>query len=637
MFIRTKTTPRNKNISVQIVETIRSEGKIKQRIIRHIGTAASGKELENLKQIAQRIMAELKRDLSRKQDDKHVVFDNSIAISDSVILNGGSLEEMRRIILGIHDIYGYIYNHLGFDNLFSKMQNHKHLTQILREIVLARIANPQSKRASVQQLNDQFSIFINLDHVYQMMDKIDDNVCENIQKYALSTTLQLTGEKLKVLFYDVTTLYFESFTENDLMQNGYSKDLKFNQPQVLLALCVTHSGLPVGYELFPGSTFEGHTLIFALNKLKKRYLIDQVVIVADRGMLSEGNLHVLEQNKCPYIVGAKLKALDEIEQQKVIDWINTIKKEDIMDEVTHRILINPPKCSVKILLNNEDTAIYPKIKKLTYILSRNNDKWLLHTYKDGQQMSTIQVTEVHGLLEELAAFDAKNKLPRHNIQIIKKLILMYHQKPRTLILIYRTKRAQKDRADREKAIQKLQIRLKKSSNPKQLVSKYGFQKFIKVSGDAKLEIDEAKLIEETIWDGVFGIYTSDPNLTDKIIVSHYRGLWQVEESFRLNKHDLKIRPIYHWTPQRIKAHMAIAFMAFVCVRYLEYRIAHQSKKISPQVIRGALLQVQGSFIVDKGSGKTYLLSSKMNSDAQEIYRIMGVKKRHGFLEIKNKM
>ena len=70
---------------------------------------------------------------------------------------------------------------------------------------------------------------------------------------ALSETLKLTGEKLRVLFYDATTLYFESFIEDELRQNGYSKDMKFNQPQVLLALFVTEKGLPIGYELFPGS------------------------------------------------------------------------------------------------------------------------------------------------------------------------------------------------------------------------------------------------------------------------------------------------------------------------------------------------------------------------------------------------
>ena len=81
------------------------------------------------------------------------------------------------------------------------------------------------------------------------------------------------------MFFDCTTLYFESFTEDELKSNGYSKDFKFNQPQVMLALLVTTDGLPMGYEVFPGSTFEGHTLERAINNLKAFYAINEVVFV----------------------------------------------------------------------------------------------------------------------------------------------------------------------------------------------------------------------------------------------------------------------------------------------------------------------------------------------------------------------
>lgn len=267
MYVRTKSSPRSKNISVQIVESQRIEGKIKQKVIRHLGTTQPGDKLDELKKLAHSIIIELEHNAMFQVKSKNQAiksrFGELLSIANEVQLNGISIEETKRVIIGIHDIYGYIYDHIGFKNPFSRAKQREVSSKILREIVMARIANPDSKRASVAILAEQFGVDLNLDHVYQMMDKIDDIFCERIQKYALAATLKLTGEKLRILFYDATTLYFESFTEDILKQNGYSKDLKFNQPQVLLALFVTQNGLPVGYELFSGSTFEGHTLVTA--------------------------------------------------------------------------------------------------------------------------------------------------------------------------------------------------------------------------------------------------------------------------------------------------------------------------------------------------------------------------------------
>ena len=579
MFVRTKSSPRSQNVSVQIVESQRIDGKIKQHVVRHLGTTQPGEELERLKQLARSIIVDIEHndimlDKSKIKKPIESRFGALSSISDDLLLQGVSLEESKRVILGIHDVYGYIYDHIGFKNPFSKAKKREVSASILREIVMARIANPDSKRASVSILSEQFGVDLNMDNVYQMMDKIDDIFCKRIQRYALTATLHLTGEKLRVMFYDATTLYFESFTEDDLKKNGYSKDMKFNQPQVLLALFVTQGGLPVGYELFPGSTFEGHTLSISLNKLKERYGIKQVVFVADRGMLSDPNLRFLEENNYRYIVGAKLKSLDEISTKNVLEWVDSIPKDKIKGEVTHRMtVIQQTSHPIKIFLNpitEDDTS---KIIKQTYVLWRKDNQWKLTIYEDTKPGKKIDIRVISGLSLILSQIvEHEKKLSRQNRAQIKQLISKYHNKPRLLVLSYKTNRALKDRADREKSIQKLQIRLKRSKNPKQLVSKYGFQKFIKVEGDAELQIDNQKLYDESRWDGVSGIYISDQNLTNEEVIGHYRGLWQVEESFRIQKHDLKVRPIYHWTPNRIKAHIAISFMAFVCVRYLEYRI-----------------------------------------------------------------
>ena len=394
MFVRTKSSPRSENISVQIVESQRIDGKIKQHVVRHLGTTKPGEELEKLKQLARSIILDIEHnDLMLKTKEKTTTtlssrFGNLLPITDNLCLQGVSLEESKRVIIGIHDVYGYIYDHLGFKNPFSKANKREVSASILREIVMARIANPDSKRASVNILTEQFGIDLNLDHVYQMMDKIDDIFCDRIQKYALTATLQLTGDKLRVMFYDATTLYFESFTEDDLKQNGYSKDLKFNQPQVLLALFVTEGGLPVGYELFPGSSFEGHTLTTSLNKLKERYGIKQVIFVADRGMLSDPNLRFLEENNYRYIVGARLKSLDEVGTKNVLEWVDAIPKDNLQSEVTHRITVTPNTTyPIKIFFTRPTENDKSKIIKQTYVLWRKQEQLHIPTQVDHQFLS----------------------------------------------------------------------------------------------------------------------------------------------------------------------------------------------------------------------------------------------------------
>ena len=111
------------------------------------------------------------------------------------------------------------------------------------------------------------------------------------------------------MFFDVSTLYFESFIQDELRDFGYSKDNKFKETQVVLALAVTREGLPLGYKLFPGNTGETKTLVVFLNTWKKYIEINRVVFVADRGMFNYINLSFLEESGYEFIVAAKLRSL----------------------------------------------------------------------------------------------------------------------------------------------------------------------------------------------------------------------------------------------------------------------------------------------------------------------------------------
>ena len=552
MFVREKKMKGKTSSLIQIVENQRVGNTTKQRVLRHIGTGHTPEKIGELKRIAEVTKTQLENKTiaaeggqAKPQFAKHAGV--VTRISKSTQIDVSQLREKARHILGIHDIYGYLYNQLGFTNLFTRPRQREAAATLLREMVLARIANPVSKRASVEFLEEQFGVTLDLDAVYHMMDKMDDAFYERIQQRALDETLKLTGEKLRVLFYDATTLYFESFTEDELKQNGYSKDMKFNQSQVLLALFVTEKGLPVGYELFPGATFEGHTLIPVLEKLKDRYQLDEVIFVADRGLLSEDNLTYLEENKFKYIVGARIKNLSK-------------------------------KLERDILNSSHYKTIDIKFKSV----KKSREK----------------------PVQRMARFSHKG---------------------RELIVHYNSQRARKDEYDRMKALEKLTQKLAKSKDPKSLLNNYGYKKFIDFTGESTMSVNQEKVKTAAQWDGLLGVVTNMKDADPEQLLVYYRSLWQVEESFRINKHDLKMRPIYHWKPHRVRSHIAISFIAFVCVRYLEYLVSARSEKISPEVIRKALLRTQASIIEDKQSGKTFLLSSPISPVAKTIYRIIGIK------------
>jgi len=532
MFIRIKISPHNpKKKSVQIVESVRDGKKVKQRIIRHVGVALNDLELKKLKDLAEYIKVNIEHEHTPSLFSPEEVVEQAIASRNKseqekeLKVDLKKLKEEQRVTVGFHEIYGKIYRQLGFDELLES-----NAKTVLENIIMARIANPCSKRASVRLLEEDFGIHIDLNKVYRMMDKLDDSTISKMQKNTYQSVLSLFNDKIDVIFFDATTLYFESFTEDDLKQYGFSKDHKFNQSQVVLSLLVTKDGLPIGYDVFPGSTYEGSTLITALDKLKQQYAIDKVIFVADAGMLQEKNLFLLEEAGYEYIVCARLKNLSK-------QW-----KEEILS----------------------------------------------HNFNE------------------------------------KEIKLFQYSEKRKIVTYYSKTRAKKEKRDREKNVEKILKKLQKSKNPLTLVSNYGYKKYIQIKGKTEIVLNEKKLQEESRWDGICGIFTNCKNLSNEEVIGQYKGLWQVEESFRITKHDLKVRPIYHWTPERIKAHIAISFMAFSCVRLLEYRIKIQATKLSPMEIRHALSKIQLSILKDN-NGERYVLPSTYTTIGKKIYQLIGLK------------
>lgn len=321
MFVRTKQR-NNGKITIFIVENVRESGKVRQKTLRTVATVPP-EDLDRFTELAEHIHSEM--EVNRESNlfqaptlAEMVISSRNHSLYDESELpaNMRKLREESRIVSGVQDIYGRLYDEIGFNKIFRQCPVSG---SVLKDIVMARLAKPCSKRSSTELLARDFGINIPLEKVYRMMDTLTEARINRLQDICWVHSRSLLTEEINLLFYDCTTLYFESFTEDELRSFGYSKDHKFNQGQVLLALMVTREGLPVGYEIFPGNMYEGDTFSHAIEKIKNRYRVKRAIVVADSGLLSKPNIELLEKEKYDFILGARLRSLSDKWQNRILD------------------------------------------------------------------------------------------------------------------------------------------------------------------------------------------------------------------------------------------------------------------------------------------------------------------------------
>ena len=541
MFVRVKTTPNSPRKAVQLVESVRDGNTVRQKIVRHIGIARDEDQLVQLKDLAEVVKAKLQADTQPQLCRPEDVVEQVIAAQqhqDEAPLNVNlkALREIQRLTSGIHAVYGAVYESLGLNRLLPAWR-YRASHKALFHTVMARLANPQSKRAGVRTLENDFGVQVSLPQVYRMMDLLDAPRITHLNNVAGQQARALLRGPLRILLFYCTTLYFESFTENNLKQPGYSKDPRFRACQSVLTLAATETGLPVGYTVQPWAAVEGHSLIPVVKALRAEHNADDAVIVADRGMLNEENLKTLEEADLYYIVGARLKSLPRAVQTQVLD----------------------------------------------------GDRYQTLEDSDGARVLDIS----------------------HD--------------SRRLVVGFSPVRAEKDRRNRDQAIAKLRKKLARSRNPEDLLNNDGYKKYLKVDGETTLSVNPDKVTEAQRWDGLHGVVTNLPAATTTTtVLNQYRDLVQVQDTFRVSKHDLKVRPIYHWTPRRIQAHIAIAFLSLLCVRHLQYRMTLQARPVSPEEIRNALTHVQHSILAHEQTNRRYVIPSAISETGRQLYKVIGL-------------
>ena len=232
MFIRKKKNPSGV-VSVQIIDKSRGA----YRVVKTIGSSSNTATIESLYQKGKKWISAY----SREQD----VFEQSDQESEEKQVTDYLLSNIKNILLnGTQLVLDRVYSVTGFDVIED---------DILRQLVIARLSQPLSKSATVDYLLSHFDEDVQLHKIYRYLDKLYNTQQIQIQQISVAHTKKILGGKIGLMFYDVTTLYFETDKSDELREKGFSKDGKHSQPQIVLGLLVSRDGYPLSYSIFNGS------------------------------------------------------------------------------------------------------------------------------------------------------------------------------------------------------------------------------------------------------------------------------------------------------------------------------------------------------------------------------------------------
>ncbi len=319
MQVRTTITSSGKT-AVQVVKRFNHRTKV----IKHIGSAENKRELDKLKKLVYHYIditnktVPLFPELLTQKEAQHLVTVENLIFT-------------RTYHRFAYEFFSFFYERLGF----SAIQN-----PILKDLSIIRLIEPVSKQASLELIREYFSIIHGHTRLYKGLKEIRAQK-EQIETCAVSYAKKYLSFDFSVVFYDVTTLYFETFKEDEeaFRKPGVSKDNKSQQPQILIGLVVTKEGYPVAINLFEGNTFEGKTMLPVITKFKKKYTIQTLTVVADAAMLSFKNMEELRNNNLHYIVGARIGNLSHELIHGIATTINKTEGIFVKHQTPHGILI----------------------------------------------------------------------------------------------------------------------------------------------------------------------------------------------------------------------------------------------------------------------------------------------------------
>lgn len=316
MFVRHK---KNKSgvISVQIID--KSSGKYK--VHKTIGSSAEEKEVVSLTQEAHQYILRY-----GGQSVLDFEFGDDSHFFDKVYQ---SIQQVQ--LLGPEIVLGKIFDQIGFNNIPEKL---------FRYLVISRLIYPVSKLKTIDYLQKFKGINLHVNEIYRYMDKLHSDEMDLVKKISFNHTIKILNNRLSIVFYDVTTLYFEAADEDDLRKTGFNKDGKHSNPQIILGLLVAEGGYPLDYEVFEGNKFEGHTMLPVIEAFKIKYPFENLIVVADAGLMSNKNVIKLQEGGYSFILGARIKnESDSIKNQILALKLNDKHYSELPREDGLRIVV----------------------------------------------------------------------------------------------------------------------------------------------------------------------------------------------------------------------------------------------------------------------------------------------------------
>ena len=465
-------------------------------------------------------------------------------------LGGGSIEELESNRL--HEICRYNY---GFVQVVRKLLKIYKLDSFLKSIsknkglgfnmadsltllLSERLHDPVSKYSSYANQRDYLGIpHIELQWIYRSLDYLYENQ-EPVKRIIYNKGRNLFNQELDVVFYDVTTFYFDSSIEDGFREKGFGKDGKIGKTIIIFGMLIDQNKQPVGYEVYRGKQYEGHTFTDALERLKKKYQIGKIICVADTGMMNKDNIKEVQESDYEYIFGERLRSMARNIQNEVLD---------------------------------------------------------LSKYK---KLGVTDITEG------------------------KEIEILYYvtgYKGKRLISTYSSKRAAKDKAERDEKIERAKSFI---ANPSPL-DKKAKTFFLKKDEKSRYSLDIEKIKRSERFDGFMTIATNNRVLSTADVLGAYKQLYKIEQSFRTFKTFLETRPMFHWTEHRILGHLALCYISFTLLNHLQLQLQKQGIPQSENQIRKALVKMQMSLISQ--DQKQYYLRSKTPEHAKQILKVLSIR------------
>jgi transposase len=580
-------------ISVQVID--KSTGKYVVK--KTIGSSSNSFEVERLVELGHQWI----RDHTGQPE---IDFTNYERLAQQV------LDQVTEItISGVGLLLGRIFDQIGFNQIDS---------YLFKPLVLSRLESPSSKLKTTDYLAKYYALQIDVESIYRYMDTLYNTQKEAVQQISYQHTKQILGDEIRMVFYDVTTLYFEIEKEDTLRKTGFSKDGKHQNPQIVLGLLVSANAYPLAYDIFEGNKYEGDTMLPIIDSFRLKYSFETLTIVADSGLISERNIQDLEERGYKYILGARIKnqprsieeqihALDLRDGECQIIW---------KDPGTALVISFSARRARKDYFNrerglkrlekqiiNRGANAYP----LAYDIFEGNkyegDTMLpiIDSFRLKYSFETLTIVADSGLISERNIQDLEERgykyilgariknQPRSIEEQIHALDLrdgecqiIWKDPGTALVISFSARRARKDYFNRERGLKRLEKQIISGKLTKSSINKRGYNKYLKLEGEMDISIDREKFDADGKWDGLKGYQTNDKSLSGQQVMDSYRQLWKIEKAFRISKHDLKIRPIYHRVQRRIEAHICLSFAAYKVYKELERQLYSKNASISAE-------------------------------------------------------